>query len=89
MCHQPGGTGTAAIDLRLATPLGDTGLIDGLPGQGDFGLEDARLVAPGAPARSVLLHRVTTLGDGRMPNLGSHVVDAEGAALLEAWIRSL
>jgi mono/diheme cytochrome c family protein len=89
MCHRPNGTGNAAIDLRLGTPLEETGLVNGLPGQGDFGLEDARLVAPGSPERSVLLHRVTTLGDGRMPNLGSHVVDAEGAALLEDWIRSL
>lgn len=89
MCHQPNGPGNAAIDLRVGTDLAETGLVGAAPSQGDLGVENALIVAPGEPDRSTLVHRVETLGDGRMPNIGSHRVDAEGAALLRAWIESL
>ncbi len=89
MCHQPNGPGNAAIDLRVGTPLSETGLVNAAPSQGDLGIENALIVAAGEPDRSILVHRVETLGDGRMPNIGSHRVDAEGAALLRAWIESL
>ena len=86
MCHYPDGPGNAAFDARFITLLAETGLIGGEVTQGDLGIEGAQLVAPGDPARSMLLHRVATLGDGRMPNLASHEVDAVGVALLEEWI---
>jgi uncharacterized repeat protein (TIGR03806 family) len=89
MCHMPNGRGNASIDLRLSTPLAETQLVDAEPMQGDFGLEGARLVVPGHPERSVLLHRVETLGDGRMPNIGSNQVDEDGVRLLRAWIKAL
>lgn len=89
MCHQPGGPGNATIDLRSSTALADTNILDVAPEQGSFDVEDARIVAPGAPKRSVLLHRITTLGDGRMPNIGSNAVDQKGVDLIERWIESL
>jgi len=89
MCHLPDGPGNAAIDLRFGTPLARTGLVDGEAAQGDFGLPGARLLSPGEPASSVLLHRVRTRGDGRMPNVASNEVDEQGAALIEQWIASM
>lgn len=88
-CHRPDGPGNAAIDLRRGTALADTGLVDVPPAQGDLGLADARLVAPGDPDRSILWRRVHTLGDGRMPNLASNRIDDQGSALLREWITSL
>jgi len=69
--------------------LAETGLIGVAPAQGELGLAAPLLVAPGDAARSMLLHRVQTLGDGRMPPVGSNLVDEDGVALLEEWIRSL
>ncbi|MFT4538664.1 MAG: putative repeat protein (TIGR03806 family) [Planctomycetota bacterium] len=88
-CHQPEGRGNAAIDLRLATALDATGIMKVAPAQGDFDIEDALLIAPGDAARSVLLHRIETLGDGRMPNIGSNQVDSAGVKLIREWIESL
>ena len=88
-CHQPGGTARSELDLRHNTPLADMGACDTRPIGGTLGLDDARLIAPGAPERSVLLERVKALDAYRMPPLASHVVDEVGVALLEAWIRSL
>lgn len=89
MCHQPTGPGNASIDLRYDTPLAGTGLLGQAPAQGDLGIADALLVAPGDATRSLLLHRVETTGAGRMPPMGSNVVDEQAVALLKAWIESL
>lgn len=88
-CHRAGAAGTGALDLRWQTPLAETGACDVAPTAGNLGLDDPRLLAPGHPERSVLLQRVRTDGVGRMPPMGSLVVDAQGAALLEAWIAGL
>lgn len=89
MCHQPAGPGNAAIDLRYTTALAQSGIVDGEVSQGDLGLAGARIVAPGAPDRSILLHRVKTLGEGRMPGLATNMVDDEAVRLLSAWIEGL
>jgi uncharacterized repeat protein (TIGR03806 family) len=88
-CHRPDGPANATIDLRAATPFADTGLCDAEPGQGDFGVPGARLLAPGDPARSVLALRMRHRGDGQMPPLATTRVDAVGLAAVEAWIRGV
>ncbi len=53
----------------------------------EAGVADVRVV-PGAPEASVVWRRVTSRSPLlRMPPLGTRVVDDEGAALVEAWIR--
>ncbi len=89
MCHQPRGTGNASIDLRWQTPLAETRMLNEPPSQGDLGLADPRILASGKPGQSLLLHRVETLGDGRMPNVATNIVDADGVRLLRAWIEAL
>jgi uncharacterized repeat protein (TIGR03806 family) len=88
MCHRPGGHANARIDLRAATAIAETGLCDTEPDQGDLGIPGARLVAPGAPARSVLLERVARRGEDQMPPLATTRVDPTAAALLESWIEA-
>lgn len=88
-CHRPDAPVNSGLDLRATTPLAATGLLDEVPEHGDLGIADARNVAPGDPDRSVLLARLTTLGDDRMPRVGSRVVDLAAVRLLRRWIRRL
>lgn len=87
-CHRPGGP-AAQLDLRMTTALGDSGTCNQPPAAGDLGLANARLIAPGAPERSVLLERMSTTGDNRMPPLASMRVDSAATAIIESWIASL
>ena len=59
------------------------------PTQGAFGIADAHIVAPGDPTRSVLMYRVSKLGGGRMPRVGSSEIDTRGLTLLRDWIRQI
>ncbi len=89
-CHRPEGPGgRARLDLRFSTPLAEMELCDAPPRAGDLGVADARLLAPGDPARSLLSARVRTLGSTRMPPVASSRVDEQGAELLDAWITAL
>ena len=85
-CHNPAGVERARWDARISTSLPDTKIVRGdlLDFLGD---SENRVVKPGDPARSVLLTRMKTLGQGHMPPLGSTVPDAEAIALIESWIR--
>ena len=88
-CHAPGGAMNGDIDLRYTTT--DTGLnvIDVRPTRGDLGLSDAFRIKRRVPTSSVLWERLRRLDGTRMPRLGSHVVDADAVALLDAWINTL
>jgi putative heme-binding domain-containing protein len=89
-CHRfGGGGGQVVLELDIAKPLKETGILDVKPRQGDFGLPDARLVAPGDPFRSVLFYRMAKFGRGRMPHLGSEFPHARGLDLIGEWIASL
>ena len=90
ICHREGSaTGTNAnLDLRFDTPLGATGLCRE-PQAGDLGIANPRLVTPHDPSRSVLVARMRSLDERRMPKLASRVVDEAGLAAVEAWIRDL
>ena len=85
-CHQPGAGGTATIDLRHTTPLGETKVTGIKPTQGSFGLPDAAVLTPGDPYRSVLYYRMAKTGSGHMPHLGAEQVDSGGLALMHDWI---
>lgn len=88
-CHQSGAGGTAQIDLRFANRPADLKAIDLPPIQGTFAIANARLLAPGDPYRSVLYYRMAKTGSGRMPHIGSELVDRGGLALLHDWIGTL
>lgn len=86
ICHRDGNaTGSANLDLRFDTPLDKTGLCN----EAKIGFAKAKIVAPGAPADSVLVKRMRALDETRMPKLATSVVDEAGVALVEGWISSL
>jgi uncharacterized repeat protein (TIGR03806 family) len=88
-CHRPNGPTTSTMDLRYSTALADTHACDVAPGLGNLGITDARLIAPGAAAKSVLIARMSRRDANGMPPVGSALVDADGAALLTDWVNSL
>jgi uncharacterized repeat protein (TIGR03806 family) len=88
-CHRPSGPTQANMDLRYSTALADMGVCDVAPGLNNLGITDARLVAPGAAARSVLIARMSRRDAHGMPPIGSSMVDTQGAALLTEWVNSL
>lgn len=88
-CHTDAGGGNSKLELSAKTPLDKMALVDALPQHDSFKLPDARLVAPAAPERSLLLYRLAKRGAGQMPPLGTNVVDEVGTDLLRAWIERL
>ena len=61
-------------------------LLGARPQHDTFGIADAMLVAPGAPDRSVLIHRLSRRGRGQMPPLVSNRVDDRAVKLFRDWI---
>jgi len=88
-CHRFGGGGAALIDLRYDIPIGETRTLNVRPTLGTFDLPDPYIVCGGDPGRSTLFYRVSKLGRGRMPHIGSEVVDVRGTEMLALWISDL
>jgi len=88
-CHRTNGPTSVSMDLRYSTALANMGACDVTPTAGDFGLNNARIIAPGAPDRSVLVTRVDRRDASQMPPLATTVKDTAGIALLRDWITSL
>jgi hypothetical protein len=83
------GGGNAEFKLLSTIPLKEMGIVNVSPAHGSFGLKEARLVVPGAPERSVIFHRMAMTGLGRMPHIGSRVVDERAVGLVREWIKQL
>lgn len=88
-CHRKWGGGNARFQLLATVELPDTGALNVRPGQGTFRMSQAKVLAPGDPYRSVLFFRMAKLGSGRMPRIGSRIVDTRGLQLIHDWISSL
>jgi hypothetical protein len=88
-CHMKWGGGNAEFQLLATLPLDELGIVNTRPGQGSFNLDDPKVLVPGNAERSMIYHRMTKLGLGRMPHVASNVVDEKGAKLLAEWIRQL
>jgi mono/diheme cytochrome c family protein len=88
-CHTLYGGGNSAMDFDWLVPLKETAALNREPQHGAFELADARVIAPGVAARSVLTPRVSRRGPGQMPPIGSRVADPDGTRLLVEWIESL
>jgi uncharacterized repeat protein (TIGR03806 family) len=88
-CHRPGGDFDME-DLRFDTPFKDTNTCGAYPVRGTAGIDDAVILAPGDPDRSVLLARMISLEyRTRMPQIGTQVVDESGVQLISDWIKSI
>jgi len=88
-CHVEAGGGNSAIDLHINTKRDQMRLIDVKPLHDAFEIPDPRLVAAGAPERSILYQRISRRGPGQMPPLATSAVDDRAAAMLREWIRGL
>lgn len=88
-CHQPGGPTPVTLDLRYSATLAQTNACNVAPTAGTLGIANALLVAPGDPARSVLLARMNRRDANAMPPLASTLVDAQGVQLVQQWIAGL
>ena len=88
-CHRKWGGGNTEFQLLDSLPLDETGIVNTRPAHGGFFLPQAAVLAPGDPLRSVMFFRIAKLGSGRMPRLGSDVVDERGVRLIHDWIASL
>ena len=88
ICHNRQGPVTISFFAHRDYDFKDLRITKG-PGVGNFGIEEARLVKPGLPHKSIILYRLGKLGYGRMPYIGSRVVDSRGIGLIESWIASL
>jgi glucose/arabinose dehydrogenase len=88
-CHVEAGGGNSAMDLHVNTRADQMRIVDVPPQHDAFGIRDARIVAPGAPERSILYHRLSRRGPGQMPPLASSVADEAALELVRAWIAAL
>ena len=88
-CHVQAGGGNSQIDLSYSTPLEKMKVIDVAPHHHKFDLPEPKLIAPGDPKRSVLLHRMNIRGPGQMPQLATFHQDEQAVELLTEWIRKL
>ncbi len=88
-CHRLHAGSAVLSKMHYDLPLDKTDMIGVRPTQGTFGIHAAQVIAPGDPFRSVLLYRMSKLGGGRMPHIGSSEVDREGVELIAEWIQQL
>jgi hypothetical protein len=88
-CHVAAGGGNSQIDLEFTTASEKSRLFDVRPVHDTYGLPDARLIAPGSPERSVLLHRMSNRDRGHMPPLATSIVDRDAVSLIKDWIAGM
>ena len=88
ICHNRQGPATISFFAHRDYEFADLSITK-QPGIGSFGIRTPQLVVPGKPDSSIILYRLAKLGYGRMPYVGSRVVDSEGVALMDRWIRTL
>lgn len=90
MCHQPGATAPTNIDLRWEAVNSQINAINVPPGNGDFGIPDAKIISTENVDNSIILYRMGLRDDlFQMPPLGTSRVDQEAVDMLRQWILEL
>lgn len=87
-CHRPGGVGFSNFDARAEIPLADTNLVGGSVVI-DHGIDRARNLAAQDPWRSMVLIRMETDAELRMPPLARNRIDKDAVVAVRAWIDQL
>jgi putative heme-binding domain-containing protein len=88
-CHRNGAGGGVPSWFNYELSTEETRTLNARPVRGDFGIRNARVIAPGDPYSSTLFYRINTEGSGHMPHIGSRLSDPHGVALIRDWIASL
>lgn len=89
VCHTDGGGGNAKMELGITAKPEEMNLLSARPQHDTFRIDNAMLIFPGDPDRSVLYQRISRRGGGQMPPLVSTVVDERAIALVRDWIREM
>lgn len=88
-CHRENGGGSVPLMLNAEMATLDMRAVNEPPTRGDFGMKDAKVIMPGSPWKSVLLHRIATSSSGHMPVIGAHDVDSDALGFMAEWILSM
>ncbi len=88
-CHARDAGGNSRIQFASHLADDDMEIWNATPLHATFGIADAKLLAPGFPAQSLIVHRTVLRGPGQMPPVGTLMPDGEGVTLLAQWIASL
>ena len=83
------GGGNAEFKLLATLKLADMGIVNVPPAHGAFGIQGAKLLVPGHPEQSIVHQRMNMTGLGRMPHIGSRVVDERAVRLVGEWIKQV
>jgi len=87
-CHQAGGTGIGAFDMRPELSLTQSTMIDAHVGNVQAG--DHKALVRGFNDKSVIWNRLSASGGyTRMPPLATAVIDPEGTQVVLDWINSM
>ncbi len=89
VCHVGTGGGNSRIVLSWSTKREEMNLIGVRPQHDTFGIDNAMLIAPGDPDRSILYQRLSRRGQGQMPPVAVTSADEQAVALLRDWIRGM
>ena len=89
VCHVEAGGGNSKMDLRFTVKPERMDIFSARPQHDTFGIDNAMLVFPSDPQRSILFQRVSRRGRGQMPPLVTTVVDERAVALLRDWISQM
>jgi hypothetical protein len=94
-CHRPDGK-FDGFDVRYDVPFKSTSMCNVAPGKGDLGVTGATRLTPKDPMKSLMWLRMhapkgtaTSGATGRMPSIGSSVIDTQGTDLISQWITSI
>jgi hypothetical protein len=89
-CHRPQGQ-FPNFDLRFDTALAAAMICNVDTKKGTLGITATKLMVPGDHANSAMWQRMHQLDPnmGRMPAIGSYVVDDMGTQLIANWIDSV
>lgn len=88
-CHHPGGLSRGDFDARITTPLARQNLINGKVLTENLGIEDARIVKPGDPEKSILYQRLNRSDFLRMPPVALNDEPEPVLPLVKEWILQL
>ncbi len=87
-CHRLN-AGQGPADFRYTQTFKNTNTCNVSPQNGTLGVTNAKLLAPGDAAHSIISLRTHALDASRMPPIGSAKVDVQGTTLLDQWINSV
>ena len=88
-CHRPGGSGPT-FDARYDTPLVSQNITNAAVSRGNLGYDNARIVTPKDPYRSVMWDRMNNTNSlVKMAPLARNLIDSNAVQVVGDWINSL